>query len=119
MRQQTPDGDWELVTPYHWFTDEEEPSHDKTPRSFDSIYDTVAEEYTMAYDGTRLAAATYMGTDLLLSIYGPDGLEYAEISGSSVLSQEGLGSSSTQTVAQDVIEDVEEIWFSKPGLTWQ
>ena len=78
---------------------------------------TVEERYAMAYNGTSLAVATYYGNRLMLSIYGPEGLQYAALVKNNVLGQ----SDSTGTanpVCQDELRSYQEYYYPQPGLSW-
>ena len=78
---------------------------------------TVEERYAMAYNGTSLAVATYYGNRLMLSIYGPDGLQYAALVENSVLSQNG-GEVTANPVCQDELRSYQEYYYPQPGLSW-
>ena len=78
---------------------------------------TVEERYAMAYNGTSLAVATYYGNRLMLSIYGPDGLQYAALVENSVLSQEG-STGTANPVCQDELRSYQEYYYPQPGLSW-
>ena len=78
---------------------------------------TVAERYAMAYNGTSLAVATYYGNRLMLSIYGPEGLQYAALVENSVLSQNG-GGVTANPVCQDELRSYQEYYYPQPGLSW-
>lgn len=78
---------------------------------------TVEERYAMAYNGTSLAVATYYGNRLMLSIYGPEGLQYAALVKNSVLSQNG-GEVTANPVCQDELRSYQEYYYPQPGLSW-
>lgn len=78
---------------------------------------TVEERYAMAYNGTSLAVATYYGNRLMLSIYGPEGLQYAALVENSVLSQNG-GEVTANPVCQDELRSYQEYYYPQPGLSW-
>ena len=78
---------------------------------------TVEERYTMAYNGTSLAVATYYGNRLMLSVYGPEGLQYAALVENSVLSQEG-STGTANPVCQDELRSYQEYYYPQPGLSW-
>ena len=78
---------------------------------------TVEERYAMAYNGTSLAVATYYGNRLMLSVYGPDGLQYAALVKNSVLSQEG-STGTANPVCQDELRSYQEYYYPQPGLSW-
>ena len=73
----------------------------------------------MAYNGTYLASAVYADDDVVLSIYGPDGLAYGVRLRNSVLNQDGGGSISSRPVCQDVLETSDDYYDPKPGLSWE
>ena len=78
---------------------------------------TVEERYAMAYNGTSLAVATYYGNRLMLSVYGPDGFQYAALVENSVLSQ--IDSTGTANpVCQDELRSYQEYYYPQPGLSW-
>lgn len=100
-----------------WLFTEDVPSN---PNS--SVYQaytvaTVEERYAMAYNGTSLAVATYYGNRLMLSVYGPDGLQYAALVENSVLSQNG-GGVTANPVCQDELRSYQEYYYPQPGLSW-
>lgn len=78
---------------------------------------TVEERYAMAYNGTSLAVSTYYGNRLMLSVYGPDGLQYAALVENSVLSQNG-GEVTANPVCQDELRSYQEYYYPQPGLSW-
>ena len=78
---------------------------------------TVEERYAMAYNGTSLAVATYYGNRLMLSVYGPDGFQYAALVENSVLSQNG-GEVTANPVCQDELRSYQEYYYPQPGLSW-
>lgn len=78
---------------------------------------TVEERYAMAYNGTSLAVATYYGNRLMLSVYGPDGFQYAALVENSVLSQEG-STGTANPVCQDELRSYQEYYYPQPGLSW-
>lgn len=112
------DDAWEQTEADSWLTGDDQHSLDKTPTDFADVYPSVSERCAMAYNGTYLASALYRGSQLLLSIYGPDGLAYGEVSENSVLLQDGGGFSSVRPVSQAVVETVEDYWYPVPGLRW-
>ena len=78
---------------------------------------TVAERYAMAYNGTSLAVATYYGNRLMLSVYGPEGLQYAALVKNGVLGQ--IDSTGTANpVCQDELRSYQEYYYPQPGLSW-
>ena len=76
----------------------------------------------MAYNGSVLAVAGYgyNDADMLLSIYGADGLAYAELVTASVTRQSGSSGFVWQPLWQDTVpDDVEGHFFSpQPFLKW-
>lgn len=78
---------------------------------------TVEERYAMAYNGTSLAVATYYGNRLMLSVYGPDGFQYAALVKNNVLGQ--IDSTGTANpVCQDELRSYQEYYYPQPGLSW-
>lgn len=78
---------------------------------------TVEERYAMAYNGTSLAVATYYGNRLMLSVYGPDGFQYAALVKNNVLDQ--IDSTGTANpVCQDELRSYQEYYYPQPGLSW-
>lgn len=78
---------------------------------------TVEERYAMAYNGTSLAVATYYGNRLMLSVYGPDGFQYAALVKNNVLGQiDSTGTSNP--VCQDELRSYQEYYYPQPGLSW-
>lgn len=100
-----------------WLFTEDVPS---APNS--SVYQaytvaTVEERYAMAYNGTSLAVATYYGNRLMLSVYGPDGFQYAALVKNNVLGQ--IDSTGTANpVCQDELRSYQEYYYPQPGLSW-
>lgn len=119
FRRQTRDGAWELVSENVWITNKDASLDDGTPRSWEDIRATVSKDCSMAYNGTYLASAIYCGTDLLLSVYGPEGIAYAELSENSVLTQDGARGVSELPVWWNIPYYGEDIWNPQPGLRWQ
>lgn len=78
---------------------------------------TVEERYAMAYNGTSLAVATYYGNRLMLSVYGPDGFQYAALVKNNVLGQ--IDSTGTANpVCQDELRSYQEYYYPQPGVSW-
>ena len=72
----------------------------------------------MAYNGTSLAVATYYGgNDLMLSIYGRAGLQYAALVENSVLGQND-STGTANPVCQDELRSYQEYYYPQPGLSW-
>lgn len=117
MWKDDPDNTYWYQEDLGWLFTEDVPSD---PNS--SVYQaytvaTVEERYAMAYNGTSLAVATYYGNRLMLSIYGPEGLQYAALVENSVLSQNG-GEVTANPVCQDELRSYQEYYYPQPGLSW-
>lgn len=56
------------------------------------------------------------GNRLMLSIYGPEGLQYAALVENSVLSQNG--GEVTANRCQDELRSYQEYYYPQPGLSW-
>ena len=110
------DAYWTQSEEADWSFDSGEPVEPSSPTYRDWRVSTVRENYAMAYNGTSLAVATYYGNQLLLSVYGPDGLQYAALVSNSVLGQ--LGTGSTDPICQDVPRFYQEYYYPQPGLSW-
>ena len=85
-----------------------------------SAIPTADATYAMAYNGRYLAMAAYAeDRDLLVSVFGKDGLQYAAYVRSSITTQLGDGAYSFSPVWKDVsISDVNND-APRPGLIWQ
>lgn len=85
-----------------------------------SAIPTADATYAMAYNGRYLAMAAYAeDRDLLVSVFGKDGLQYAAYVRSSVTTQLGDGAYSFSPVWKDVsISDANNDTL-RPGLIWQ
>lgn len=117
MWKDDPDDTYWYQEDLGWLFTEDVPSD---PNS--SVYQaytvaTVEERYAMAYNGTSLAVATYYGNRLMLSVYGPDGFQYAALVENSVLSQEG-STGTANPVCQDELRSYQEYYYPQPGLSW-
>ena len=117
MWKDDPDDTYWYQEDLGWLFTEDVPSD---PNS--SVYQaytvaTVEERYAMAYNGTSLAVATYYGNRLMLSVYGPDGFQYAALVKNSVLSQEG-SAGTANPVCQDELRSYQEYYYPQPGLSW-
>lgn len=117
MWKDDPDNTYWYQEDTGWLFTEDVPSD---PNS--SVYQaytvaTVEERYAMAYNGTSLAVATYYGNRLMLSVYGPDGFQYAALVENSVLSQNG-GEVTANPVCQDELRSYQEYYYPQPGLSW-
>lgn len=81
---------------------------------------TVDADYAMAYNGQYLAAAAYDGNgELMISVFGKNGLQYAAYVRSSLVTQLGHGNYSFSPVWADVIMTEDGIAAPRPGLAWQ
>lgn len=112
---------WNYDKKYDWFIGGGAANAPEDAYGFDwrNGYDTVGEDFAMAYNGTYLASAVYADDDVVLSIYGPDGLAYGVRLRNSVLNQDGGGSISSRPVCQDVLETSDDYYDPKPGLSWE
>ena len=118
MRWDETNDSWVQDEPDSWYTDTDDLGDPGGQYSYDWRYAVVSEEYAMAYNGTSLAVATYYGgSDLMLSIYGTDGLQYAALVKNSVLSQEG-STGTANPVCQDELRSYQEYYYPQPGLSW-
>lgn len=117
MWKDDPDDTYWYQEDLGWLFTEDVPSD---PNS--SVYQaytvaTVEERYAMAYNGTSLAVATYYGNRLMLSVYGPDGFQYAALVKNNVLDQ--IDSTGTANpVCQDELRSYQEYYYPQPGLSW-
>lgn len=85
-----------------------------------SAIPTIDADYAMAYNGQYLAAAAYDGNgELMVSVFGKDGLQYAAYVRSSLVTQLGHGNYSFSPVWADVIMTEDGIAAPRPGLAWQ
>ena len=115
MRWDEINNSWVQDEPDDWYTDMDDLSDPDGQYSYDWRYPVVNEAYTMAYNGRYLAVAAYYGgSDLMLTIYGPGGLQYGARVRNSVLDW----STNTQPVCQDVVASAEEFYRPQPGLSW-
>ena len=96
---------------------------DKVDAESHEMYDsapTAGAAYSMAYNGRYLAMATYAdGCDLLVSVFGKDGLQYAAYVRSSVTTQLGRGDYSFSPVWADAVLNEDGMVVPRPGLAWQ
>lgn len=96
---------------------------DKVDAESHEMYDstpTAGAAYSMAYNGRYLAMATYAGDrDLLVSVFGKDGLQYAAYVRSSVTTQLGRGTYSFSPVWADAVLNEDGSVTTRPGLAWQ
>lgn len=85
-----------------------------------SAIPTIDADYAMAYNGRYLAAAAYDGNgELMVSVFGKDGLQYAAYVRSSLVTQLGHGNYVFSPVGVDVIITEDGIAAPRPGLMWQ
>ena len=85
-----------------------------------SAIPTADATYAMAYNGRYLAMAAYAeDRDLLVSVFGKDGLQYAAYVRSSVTTQLGDGAYSFSPVWKDVSISDANNDAPRPGLIWQ
>lgn len=118
----TTDGEtWNYGKKYDWIIGgfAENTPEDAYGWDWTDACDTVGEDFAMAYNGTYLASAVYANDDVVLSIYGPDGLAYGARLRNSVLNQDGGGGIASRPVSQDVLETSDDYYDPKPGLSWE
>ena len=85
-----------------------------------SAIPTADATYAMAYNGRYLAMAAYAeDRDLLVSVFGKDGLQYAAYVRSSITTQLGDGAYSFSPVWKDVSISDANNEAPRPGLIWQ
>lgn len=85
-----------------------------------SAIPTADATYAMAYNGRYLAMAAYAeDRDLLVSVFGKDGLQYAAYVRSSITTQLGDGAYSFSPVWNDVSISDASNDAPRPGLIWQ
>lgn len=85
-----------------------------------SAIPTIDADYAMAYNGRYLAAAAYDGNgELMVSVFGKDGLQYAAYVRSSLVTQLGHGNYSFSPVWADAILNEDGMVVPRPGLAWQ
>ena len=85
-----------------------------------SAIPTADATYAMAYSGRYLAMAAYAeDRDLLVSVFGKDGLQYAAYVRSSITTQLGDGAYSFSPVWKDVSISDANNDAPRPGLIWQ
>ena len=85
-----------------------------------SAIPTADATYAMAYNGRYLAMAAYAeDRDLLVSVFGKDGLQYAAYVRSSITTQLGDGAYSFSPVWKDVSISDANNDAPRPGLFWQ
>ena len=85
-----------------------------------SAIPTADATYAMAYNGRYLAMAAYAeDRDLLVSVFGKDGLQYAAYVRSSITTQLGDGAYSFSPVWADAVLNEDGMVVPRPGLIWQ
>ena len=85
-----------------------------------SAIPTADATYAMAYNGRYLTMAAYAeDRDLLVSVFGKDGLQYAAYVRSSITTQLGDGAYSFSPVWKDVSISDANNDAPRPGLIWQ
>lgn len=85
-----------------------------------SAIPTIDADYAMAYNGRYLAAAAYDGNgELLVSVFGKDGLQYAAYVCNGITTQLGRGGYSFSPVWADADLNEDGMVVPRPGLAWQ
>ena len=85
-----------------------------------SAIPTADATYAMAYNGRYLAMAAYAeDRDLLVSVFGKDGLQYAAYVCNSITTQLGRGDYSFSPVWADAVLNEDGMVVPRPGLIWQ
>lgn len=85
-----------------------------------SAIPTADATYAMAYNGRYLAMAAYVhDQDLLVSVFGKDGLQYAAYVCNSITTQLGRGDYSFSPVWADAVLNEDGMVVPRPGLAWQ
>lgn len=96
---------------------------DKVDAESHEMYDstpTAGAAHSMAYNGRYLAMATYAeGCDLLVSVFGKDGLQYAAYVCNGITTRLGRGDYSFSPVWADAILNEDGMVVPRPGLAWQ
>ncbi len=106
-------------TQHHYFLYHDERDEVEYYGLWDAI-PTVDADCAMAYNGRYLAAAAYDGNgELMVSVFGKDGLQYAAYVRSSLITQLGHGNYSFSPVWVDTIMNKDGIAAPRPGLVWQ
>ena len=104
---------------YFRYYDERDKVDAESHEMYDSTF-TAGAAYSMAYNGRYLAMATYAeGCNLLVSVFGKDGLQYAAYVRSSVTTQLGHGDYSFSPVWADAVLNEDGSVTPRPGLAWQ
>lgn len=85
-----------------------------------SAIPTIDADYAMAYNGRYLAAAAYDGNgELMVSVFGKDGLQYAAYVCNGITTQLGRGGYSFSPVWADADLNEDGMVVPRPGLAWQ
>lgn len=85
-----------------------------------SAIPTIDADYAMAYNGRYLAAAAYDGNgELMVSVFGKDGLQYAAYVCNGITIQLGRGDYSFSPVWADAVLNEDGMVVPRPGLAWQ
>lgn len=85
-----------------------------------SAIPTIDADYAMAYNGRYLAAAAYDGNgELMVSVFGKDGLQYAAYVCNGITTQLGRGDYSFSPVWADAVLNEDGMVVPRPGLVWQ
>jgi len=85
-----------------------------------SAIPTIDADYAMAYNGRYLAAAAYDGNgELMVSVFGKDGLQYAAYVCNGITTQLGRGDYSFSPVWADADLNEDGMVVPRPGLAWQ
>ena len=101
-------------------------NHDDWDKIQAESYETISsivtadDDYSMAYNGRYLAMAAYVhDQDLLVSVFGKDGLQYAAYVCNSITTQLGRGDYSFSPVWADADLNEDGMVVPRPGLAWQ
>lgn len=85
-----------------------------------SAIPTIDADYAMAYNGRYLAAAAYDGNgELMVSVFGKEGLQYAAYVCNGITTQLGRGDYSFSPVWADADLNEDGMVVPRPGLAWQ
>lgn len=101
-------------------------NHDDWDKVQAESYETISsivtadDDYSMAYNGRYLAMAAYVhDQDLLVSVFGKDGLQYAAYVCNGITTQLGRGDYSFSPVWADAVLNEDGMVVPRPGLAWQ
>lgn len=101
-------------------------NHDDWDKIQAESYETISsivtadDDYSMAYNGRYLAMAAYVhDQDLLVSVFGKDGLQYAAYVCNGITTQLGRGDYSFSPVWADADLNEDGMVVPRPGLAWQ